>query len=203
MPDDAPQSLMLYQADTARKCGACQLCCKLLPMSEMGKPANVRCRHQRFKIGCTIYANRPTQCRYWSCRWLLGNDTADIPRPDRAHYVIDPIPDFVRMVNNETGELQVNIEVVQVWLDPDYPDAHEDPALRRYILRRATEGTATLIRLNGGDAFAIFAPPLTGDGTWRVMRGGTVERQHSIVDYFAAQIENEAIAKHNQEQSKC
>src|SRR5580765_5282061 len=113
----AATSLTIFKADTDRACGDCQLCCKLLPMPELDKPANTRCQHQKFKTGCAIYTRRPRGCMYWSCRWLLGVDTADVPRPDRAHYVIDPTPDFIRMIDNTTGELQANIEVVQVWID--------------------------------------------------------------------------------------
>ena len=69
-----------------RKCGDCQLCCKLLPTKEIGKVANTRCEHQRTGKGCTIYARRPFSCSSWSCRWLLEDDTADLSRPDRAHY---------------------------------------------------------------------------------------------------------------------
>ncbi len=101
--------LTLYKADTDRKCGDCSLCCKLLPMPELAKPANKRCKHQRYGKGCAIYARRPDSCRTWSCRWLLGEGTDDLPRPDRSHYVIDPMPDFVRMVNKDSGELFTNV----------------------------------------------------------------------------------------------
>lgn len=189
-----PETLLLYKADTDRKCGRCSLCCKLLPMPELKKPANTPCRYQRFGKGCTVYARRPLSCQTWSCRWLLGVDTGDMPRPDHCHYVIDPIPDFVRMVNQETGELQVNVEVVQVWLDPGFPDAHRDPALRRYLLRRGDENVAALIRLNGQDAFALF-PPQMAQGEWREVHAKNApEGQHSLADFFAAQQENKAMA---------
>ena len=56
---DVPRSMLIYQADTARKCGDCQLCCKLVPVADnlvgLHKPANTRCPYQRHHKGCTIY----------------------------------------------------------------------------------------------------------------------------------------------------
>jgi hypothetical protein len=69
-----------------RECGACTLCCRLLPVPEHGKPADQKCPHQ-FSKGCRIYADRPQSCAYWNCRWLTGDDTGQ--RPDRAGYVVD------------------------------------------------------------------------------------------------------------------
>jgi hypothetical protein len=187
--------LVLYEADTARHCGDCQLCCRLLPMPEISKPANTRCQYQKFKTGCAIYTRRPRGCMYWSCRWLLGNDTADVPRPDRAHYVIDPTPDFIRMVHKETGELQANVEVVQVWIDPAYPDAHRDPALRRYLHRRGEEGIAAVIRYGSKDGFVLMPPQMTQEKQWREVRDGMREPEHSFQDYLAAQHEPQALRK--------
>jgi len=193
-----------------RKCGGCQLCCKLLPMkagadrrlsaetikaaigiglltardaahtvADFDKPAGQRCPHQRHGKGCSIYAVRPFGCRFWNCRWLAGDDTAELPRPDRCHYVIDVSPDFVR-----DGERPV--PVVQVWIDSDYPDAHRDPALRAFLLRRAHEGYAALIRLSSMEAFLLVAPPFTDNGEWREIHSDVVEEEHTPEDKVRA-----------------
>ena len=186
---------VLYTDETTRKCGDCQLCCKLLPTSELNKPANTKCIHQKFKKGCAIYSNRPLSCQAWSCRWLMSLDTADMPRPDRSHYVIDLIPDFVRVKDNATGELVSNIEVVQVWLDPDFPDAHHDPWLRLYLFRRGEEGIAALIRYGSKDGFVLFPPQLTEEGLWREERGGNIrDEEHSLEEFIAAGEENKRLA---------
>jgi hypothetical protein len=102
-----------------RQCGDCQLCCKLVPVQSINKPAGTACRFQKFHKGCTVYrsANMPFERAVWNCRWLVNDDTADLPRPDRAHYVIDLMPDYVTHIDNKTGE-QRNIQVVQIWVDP-------------------------------------------------------------------------------------
>jgi len=163
-----------------RRCGECTLCCKLIPVAELRKPANKKCKHQRFGVGCTIYEDRPHSCRYWSCGWLADPTTAGLSRPDRAHYCIDIVPDYVRFIPTGGGEV-VPVPVVQVWCDPSFPHAHEDPALRSYLAGVAERhGMAALIRFSERDAFTLFAPALTGGG-WETLRGAC-EGQHSFAD---------------------
>lgn len=180
-----------------RRCGECQLCCKLLPVRErdddatlkamagaglplpdgsadrvpsFDKPANTRCQHQRHGKGCMIYDRRPLACRLWSCRWLTEADTADQHRPDHSHVVIDAMPDYVTLQDNLTGEAR-HVPVIQVWVDPAYPDAHRDPALRAYVARQAEQGVLALIRNGSHDAFLLVPPSSAADGEWHEMHG--------------------------------
>jgi hypothetical protein len=163
-----------------RQCGDCQLCCKLLPVRELGKGSNEKCVHQRFKKGCAIYGapEMPLSCRAWNCRWLLEDDTADLSRPDRSRYVIDVMPDYIEASDNETGE-KFRINIIQIWVDGDAWS--KDQSLRDYMMRRGAEGYATLIRYNSKDALPIFPPSLTGMDRW-IAKPGTAEGQHSIAD---------------------
>jgi hypothetical protein len=148
-----------------RECGDCQLCCKLLPVKGLNKGANTRCRYQKHHKGCTVYNKTamPIECSLWNCRWLVNDDTHDLPRPDRAHYVIDLMPDTVTAIQD--GHAQV-FEVIQIWVDPQYPDAHRDPRLRAYLMRQGKKGIMALIRYNDADGFTLIPPNLTGTGDW-------------------------------------
>jgi hypothetical protein len=158
---------------TGRVCGGCTLCCKLLPALDLGKLAGQRCRHSRAGKGCAIYARRPKSCRTWACAWLANPDTAGMPRPDRAHYVIDVVLDQVIIQSNEDGSKRA-LGVIQVWVDPAFPDAHRAPELRAFMLREAEErGLATLIRYDEKRGFMVFPPPLCADGEWHE-KGGDV-----------------------------
>ena len=156
----------------SRSCSGCTLCCKLLPMSaqarpqarrtvalmiatglldpfevygsieDFDKPAGKPCPHQRHGKGCAIYNKRPFGCRMWECRWLTGEDTAELRRPDRSGYVIDCAPDYV------TTEQGNTLPVVQVWVDPGRRDAWRDPELLEFVKRRWIDGMGTLIRWN-------------------------------------------------------
>jgi hypothetical protein len=151
-----------------RHCGSCTLCCKLLPVRELAKPADTKCRHQSSK-GCAIYRRPgfPASCDLWSCRWLVVDDTADMLRPDRVGYVLDLVPDLMRLNDTATG-MEQEIEVVQVWVAPGV-DPLNDKRLRRYAERQAERGAALLLRWGHGPATAVFPPALSRDGEWHVI----------------------------------
>lgn len=181
-------SLVLSDAPPTRRCGDCQLCCKLLPVGALKKAAGERCKHQRHHKGCGIYHRRgfPPECGDWACRWLVGDDTADLSRPDRSHYVIDVMPDFVTLRNNETGQAN-HVEVVQIWVDPGYRDAHRDPALRAFLERRGKENKVSIVRWSNEDAMVIFPPALSENRQWNeVTTNGVRQEQHSIDEVVAA-----------------
>jgi hypothetical protein len=134
-----------------------------LPVGSVHKLAGEKCKHQKFGKGCAVYANLwrvAPECKLWSCAWLIGNDTADLSRPDRSHYVIDPMPEFVT-VNDGNGPTPVS--VVQVWCDPDYPDAHRDPALRTWLEKR---NMPALVRFDNKRGVVIFPPSYMAHGEW-------------------------------------
>lgn len=185
MTDLAPILSIDFDAVTTRRCGDCQLCCKLLPLRELDKPHNTKCEHQKVGKGCRIYARRPTSCRLWSCRWLAMNDTADLRRPDRSHYVLDPIPDYITAVQNTTGEERV-FPVIQIWVDPRHPDAHRDPALRAYLERRGAEGWIGLVRLGAGDGLLIVPPVMADDRRWHETPTTATQRSHSLDQTIAS-----------------
>lgn len=186
---------------TRRECGACQLCCRLLPVIDnepwrkgkpLNKPAGLRCPHQKFGKGCAVYQTSefPACCAMWTCRWLTGQDTADLSRPDRSHYVIDVMPDFITIQRDADGSRQ-NIQVVQIWCDPKHPNAHRDPALRAYLSRRAKEGTIGLVRYGTArEALTLIPPEMASDGVWHELDSNVVnvqqEKEHSIHDMMKA-----------------
>jgi len=168
-----------------RSCGGCSLCCKLVPVKELGKAAGTRCKHQRTGKGCMVYGSgsMPHSCRLWSCAWLTGSFSGR--RPDRAHYVIDILPDFVELRDNTTGKLTV-VPVVQVWCDPGFPDAHRDPDLRAYLETRGRDGVAALVRWSNREAIGLFPPSMSADGCWHEMPGGTLLPEHTFDEVVAA-----------------
>jgi len=165
-----------------RQCGDCQLCCKLLPVQEIGKLAGVRCRHQAHGVGCRVYGpGMPSSCRLWSCAWLTGSFNGR--RPDRTHYVVDILPDFITAVDDASGQ-KVTVPVVQVWCDPGFPLAHRDPDLRKYLDERGKDGVAALIRYGSGDAFALIPPAMGG---WiETERKPPGEKQHTFAQVAQA-----------------
>lgn len=175
-----------------RQCGDCQLCCKLLPVREVDKGANTRCRHQRAHKGCMVYNTpaMPPCCKVWNCRWLV-NDRADaLRRPDRSSYVIDIMPDFVGVRSDVDGEV-INLPVLQVWVDPARPnDWRKDDDLLRYLFRIALEDRmGTLIREGSTKAIFIAPPPINEGGDWFESVSLLGGKQHTPKDFLDAGFE--------------
>jgi hypothetical protein len=69
---------------------------------------------------------------------------------------------------------------VQIWIDPAYPDAHRDPALRTWLERRALPG---LVRYDDNRALVIAPPSVGEDGKWHERASNrNLEEPHSVVD---------------------
>lgn len=161
-----------------RTCGDCQICCKLLPISEIGKAASKRCAHQKFGVGCKVHGTprQPRSCRLWSCWWLM-NPAFDLPRPDRAGYVVDPTQDFVVLGEDVfTGR---QLPALQIWADPSRPDAWRS-ALPWIKDALAGKPSVALIRFNSRDAIVIVPPNISETGDWleidpRVMKPVTAD----------------------------
>jgi hypothetical protein len=149
----------------------------------LNKPAGQRCLHQKHGVGCALHGTpkMPYSCAIWNCRWLVNDDTADMQRPDRTHYVIDIMPDIVEAVHNDTGGT-LEMEVIQIWIDPDYPEAHCDPALRRYIDRQRK---CALIRFNERDGIFVAPPSVTGEGWYEKESKASPGRQSTRINKLA------------------
>ncbi len=149
-----------------RSCGSCTFCCTMVPVDlPLNKPAGVACQHLCSK-GCKIYAARPDPCKYWNCTWLYQPETADMRRPDKAGYVIDPMFQEILIDHQPCN-------VLQVWVDPARPEAHRDPALRAYLALMADRHRMPAVvrwahpgGQEGADAMVLVAPCLSGDGEW-------------------------------------
>jgi len=176
-----------------RACGDCQLCCRLLPVADgvmvdgrvlpggLHKIAGQTCQHQRHGKGCAIYDHRPFSCRMWSCGWLANN--LPISRPDRSHYVVDPMPDYVILAGTDQGDIKMPI--VQIWIDPKYPDAHRDPALRAWL---DSINMGALVRYTNEHGInfkciTIWPPSMTGEG-WHEEESQYGGPEHSAEDIF-------------------
>lgn len=154
-----------------RTCGGCTLCCKLVPVVEMrhGEPsflkvANQKCPHQKFGKGCLIYndyARKPVACGTWSCRWLSGKDTEDLPRPDRCGYVIDEAPDMLILEDNETKE-RTTYPAIQIWIGKRN-SWHTPDNLNKYMTKMALKGFAIILRQDE----KLAAGCIMRDGQWQ------------------------------------
>lgn len=71
-----------------RECGSCSLCCKVLDVPSLYKPAGQWCKHFAAGQGCSIHQLRPRSCREFSCIWLAEDWLGDEWKPSVSKFVM-------------------------------------------------------------------------------------------------------------------
>lgn len=79
-----------------RRCGSCTLCCKVMGVAGIAKPAGKSCDHCTGH-GCRIYDARPDDCREFHCRFLIDASLKEIWRPAHAKFVLSTNPNGTRI----------------------------------------------------------------------------------------------------------
>ena len=111
-------------------CGACSMCCFLMAVPDIDKPACLHCEHElRPHGGCRIYdqPEKPEACSDFKCLWLVsqGRRLDDrMPselRPDRAKAMFHDARD------------EDNPNVLYVHVHPDYPGAWLNPSVKSHV----------------------------------------------------------------------
>lgn len=172
-----------------RECGDCQLCCRVMPIGEIGKPAGQRCGYQKFKVGCSVHGTlkQPMSCKLWKC-WWLTDPTFDLPRPDRAGYVVDTTPDFVVFGDDVFNGKRVT--ALQIWTDEKRPEAWG--AAEDWIKKTIGDKEMVCVIRFGSNAAITFVPPkLSPSGEWQLIDSRCIP--HRVADNVRAQIKQEAI----------
>ena len=86
------QAAELARIDTmvvpGRACGTCSMCCKVVSIAELSKPAGQWCGHCRPGRGCGIHASRPIVCRSFYCEWIVARGLGPEWKPDKAKFLL-------------------------------------------------------------------------------------------------------------------
>ena len=91
-----------------RACGTCSLCCKVLDIPELDKPASTWCTHCRPGKGCGIHTRQPISCRGFYCEWMISKGLGSEWKPEQAKFVL----------SKTNGGRRLTAHV-----DPGYPSA--------------------------------------------------------------------------------
>jgi hypothetical protein len=71
-----------------RSCDGCTLCCKVIGIKALEKPMGTWCKHCAPTSGCTIYAERPEECRTFNCGYLLEPALGPEWKPSESRIVL-------------------------------------------------------------------------------------------------------------------
>jgi len=91
-----------------KTCGSCNLCCKVVAVESLNKPAGSWCKHAKPGNGCGIYGSHPAQCQGFKCLWLEDPSLSDEWKPNKIRFV-------VRADGNDSA--------IAIDVDPAMPDA--------------------------------------------------------------------------------
>ena len=108
-----------------RACGNCTLCCKVMAIEQLDKPAGRWCPHCDPGRGCLVHANRPDECQSFSCMWLVNELLDERWKPNRSKLVLTTSDDGI-----------------EVRCDPGFPDAWRKEPFGSEIREWALSGEA-------------------------------------------------------------
>ena len=114
---------MIVAPPTNRACGECTLCCKVMAIEELAKPASSWCPHCKQGRGCLICAARPAECRTYGCLWLIDDRLDQRRKPSRSRLVLTTSQDGI-----------------EIRCDPGSPDAWRKQPFRNQIHQWAVAG---------------------------------------------------------------
>ncbi len=125
--DDEAASLAAVERKVVpgRACASCTLCCKVMRIEELVKPAGAWCSHCSVGSGCGIYEARPFGCRAFYCAWMIAKGLGPEWKPDKAKFAL-----FVR---NDGARLTAHV-------DPGSPGAWKREPYYTNFKRWAAEG---------------------------------------------------------------
>lgn len=120
-------------------CGSCNLCCKLLAVPDISKPARMLCWHTGIHGGCAVHKEKATDpsllaCAQFKCVWL---ESQEHPEPEKR-LPRHMRPDFTHVVMGPQDRNDPLLLYVQV--DPDFPSAWHAPEMAAYLQQAVDKG---------------------------------------------------------------
>lgn len=114
-----------------KACGACNMCCKVLDIEELNKPAGPLCPNCIAGSGCAIYSSRPDVCRDYVCLWKSERALSPQLRPDRVGTIL--------MEDEDSDEYRAVC-------DPDKPFAWRNPLVFKHLVAIAKTGRTVVAK---------------------------------------------------------
>jgi hypothetical protein len=124
-----------------RTCGDCTLCCKVMAIEELAKPAGSWCAHCEPRRGCLVHADRPAECRSFACLWLIDGRLDQRWKPSRSKLVL---------TTSEDG--------IEIRCDPGFPEAWRQEPFRSQIRQWALSGEVhdvTVLVMSGEEMILV------------------------------------------------
>lgn len=126
-----------------RQCGECTLCCQYFKVTETNSPEYEYCTYCEPGNGCSIYEDRPKECRATSCLWYKQEQIPKSLRPDKLGICFE-LPSFCRVMIG--------------YLSKDRRDAWKTPIARQMIYKIMQAGHPVVLTCGPGTGNIYFVP---------------------------------------------
>lgn len=137
-------------SQAVNRCGGCTLCCTLLKVEPLNKPAGEHCQHCVVGSGCSIWRDRPQICRGFICLWYANEQFGLDLRPDHCGVLFEPGGDRVILAN----------------VDRDRPSSWREGVAAAFIERCMQQDHAVVVQVGTTKHFLI-PQGQTVDDIWR------------------------------------
>ncbi len=146
----------LHAGPAGRDCDVCTLCCKVMNVPELDKPAGVWCRDCVIGQGCGRYDTRPSICRSFHCAFLQDPALDERWRPSVARFVL------VVLAPEERATVYVDQQRPDAWRREPYLSTFRrwaKTAIERVGLIDVNVGGRTIVVLPDRDVdLGVIAP---------------------------------------------
>jgi len=119
-----------------RSCANCTLCCKILKIDALNKPRDVWCSHCRPASGCSIYNDRPDECRSFYCGYLIEKRFGEEWKPSHSKIVL--------VIDSSGNRIAAHV-------DPQRPDAWKQepyyPQLKEWAKSGVPQGKQVAVQI--------------------------------------------------------
>jgi hypothetical protein len=188
-PNDRMVGMEGVPVAPGRSCGKCSMCCKLLHINELNKPANKWCSHCKPGQGCSIYETRPTICRTFGCGWLMSETVGPEWYPLQSHMILSIAP-FNGVL---TCTVTVDPRYPWVWQEQPYYAQLKQMARTGLRVKKADDILLVHVRCDGrvwlltddGDIDVTkgsYILKLVSDGRWGIELFATQEQAATRVN---------------------
>tara|TARA_R110000772_G_scaffold17946_3_gene49862 strand:+ start:20048 stop:20506 length:459 start_codon:yes stop_codon:yes gene_type:complete len=139
-----------------KECGDCTLCCELLPIGEINKPASVLCGDCVLTKGCSIYDKRPQSCRDFECSYISSDDMEEDLKPINCNVIFEKVTETVHLA----------------LIHPKDLDAWQAEPVKNYILGLKANGISTIISsYTRAPKYTVVAEGRTKEDIWEEAMG--------------------------------
>lgn len=169
----------MIEITTGRECGKCSLCCKLLHVVELQKPADKWCEHCRPGYGgCLIHETRPPICRGYFCGWMTDKTVGDEWYPRYCHMVLS------RTILDGINAVSVSVEQHHPWKWREEPYYQQLKNMSYYGLHPKTAREIWLVQVRCNRRVWLMTP----DGEHEITFGSylvkMVANGHFDIEFF-------------------